>query len=273
MQLVLVRSRPGSQAVEQAIAAASCPVRLDVAGDQIEQFLRRLLALTRTHLELAGRSGGVRRRPASGRWPRSRAPGGSPRSAIAPPTRSDRDFRSRRGSGRSRRRTRRCAGRAARAPTSHGSARPSRRHRCRRGPPGQIRPPDRLGDGADDPGRHGCHVRREQMLGEQLAVHGQEVLEALPQLALGHRREIGTASAQLDRERAMIGQAGEIGQRGLSEHPRERLADLRRQVGPPVARLLARSPGCRAGRRRTARPSPATTAPAPARRTGGRARR
>ena len=51
-------------------------------------------------------------------------------------------------------------------------------------------------------------------------VHRQEVLEALPQLAFGHRGEVGTAGAQLDRERAVIGQAGEIGQRGLSEHPR-----------------------------------------------------
>ena len=53
-----------------------------------------------------------------------------------------------------------------------------------------------------------------------------------------HRGEVGAASAQLDRQRAMIGQAGEIGQRRLSEHPRERLADLRRQVGSPIARLL-----------------------------------
>ena len=69
-------------------------------------------------------------------------------------------------------------------------------------------------------------------------MHRQEMVEALPQLAFRHRGEVGAASPQLDRHRAMVGQAGEIVQAGLSEHPHEGLADLRRQVRSPVARLL-----------------------------------
>ena len=109
---------------------------------------------------------------------------GSPRSATAPPTRSGPRL------PKSNRNSSNAVGElvAALVEPRQRPHRVARRGRVDLADAGddrhdQVGPPDASATRADHPDRHGRHVRGEEVLGEQLAMHRQQVAEALPQLA------------------------------------------------------------------------------------------
>ena len=245
MLLVLVRSRPGSQAAEQRDRRGELAVRRRVAGDDRQQLRGRVAAARPDCANCRAGSAPSRAPGACGRSPRERAPacvshvGERVSHSLGPRLpNSNTNSSKRRGELRG------VPDRAATAPTSRGSAPPSRHRRCptrigmiRSGRPTAVATPliTPTGTVAMYVVKM-CWANSLRWIGSMLADSAPTVARSVSDDEVGTRR----ARSALVSARS-VGQLGEVVERLLAEHPRERAADLLRQVGTHVAgHLLVR---------------------------------
>ena len=171
MLLVFVRSRPGEPGGRAADRRGELTMRLRIALDDREQLGGRDLHARRLEPRSGCRVDRCPARGACGRSPPARAPAASPTSANGSPTRSGRGCRTRTGTRRSPRRTRRSAGSSR--DSAHiawlGSAESTSPTPAMMGMMRSV-PSDRRRDAADHAERHRGHVGGEQVLREQPAV-------------------------------------------------------------------------------------------------------
>ena len=102
----------------------------------------------------------------------------------------------------------------------------------------QIRSAHCRGNGGDGADGHRGHVRGEEMVREVGAVKRDQRQVALPQLGIGEGGVVGPIRPERDGLVAVIGELGEVVQRGLTEDPCERRSDLLAQVRTNVTRHL-----------------------------------
>ncbi len=92
----------------------------------------------------------------------------------------------------------------------------------------QVGPTHRRGHGADDPDWDGRHVRRKDVMAEQILLVRVGLFEVRPDLVVRHGREVGPGVVESLGRQPVGSEFVEVTDRGLRQRPPERLADLDR---------------------------------------------